>query len=270
MKISPLKEFFLAYGATFYERYGCEVVKYVKELKKEYNAVSKAVGISDFSYMQKFSFPEEKGIKHISQIVTGNIEKIEYGSILNTYLLDSDGYLISDCYIVRGDGEYILLCESIENDETIKEIIKVEEVEGAKNLTDSHLVIGIDGCKVKEIIEDLFGKEILELPPLTAEKYCVGDVPITLFRASKFTNNGYLIMAPVEIKEEVFNTIIEAAEKFEGFSLCGTEIQNILRLEENLFNIFSEGKRVKDPIFLGLNKGIDLTKEYFIGKDGII
>lgn len=269
MRTSPLKENFLEYGAIFYERYGCEVVKSVKKLKNEYDAICKAIGISDFSYMHKFSFSEENGFEHLSNIVTEKIEKIDYGSILNTYLLDNDGNLIADCYIIRGDGEYILLCESIESDDTIRKAINVKKVDDARDLTDSHFIIGIDGYKIKEIIEDLFGKEALELPPLTAEKYCVNDIPITLLRASKFTNSGYLIMAPIEIKNEVFKTIIEAAEKIDGFSLCGIEVQNILRIEENLFNIFSEGRLVKTPILLGLDNKIDLTKEKFTGKEGV-
>ena len=185
MRISPLKNRFLQNGASFTERYGVEIVSKVHDSHTEYNAVRETVGITDFSFMQKFRFPEESGLDHLDALVAGNVAKVRFGRVLHTFLPDENGMILADCYIANNDEEYIVLCESIADDTVIRNRFLDGDGHGGEDCTESHIVLGIDGFKAWEVVRQLFGADILGLPYLSIERYLFNDTPIRLFRSGK-------------------------------------------------------------------------------------
>ena len=269
MRISPLKNRFLQNGASFTERYGVEIVSKVHDSRTEYNAVRETVGITDFSFMQKFRFPEESGLDHLDALVAGNVAKVRFGRVLHTFLPDENGMILADCYIANNDEEYIVLCESIADDTVIRNRFLDGDGHGGEDCTESHIVLGIDGFKAWEVVRQLFGADILGLPYLSIERYLFNDTPIRLFRSGKTSEFGYLLMAPRECADALFEKVFTLAQSLQG-SLCGTAIHNDLRLEGRFFNVFAEGRGVGDPLQLGLQWMIDFEKERFCGREPIM
>jgi aminomethyltransferase len=269
MRISPLKSALTAHGAIFAERYGCEVAARFHDSKTEYTSIRETVGITDFSSMQKFRFPEETGLDCLDGLVAGNVAKVRFGRVLHTFLPDDQGMLVADCYIANNDDELVVLCESIDDDAAIRSRFNGTGCEGMEDLTDSQVVIGVDGFKSWEVARTVFGADVLGLPYLSIERYSFNDVPVRLFRAGKTSEFGYLIMAPVEIAGDLFEKLLGLATELGG-GLCGSDIHGDLRLEGRFFNIFAEGKMVRDPLQLGLQWMIDFEKDAFPGKDGIL
>jgi aminomethyltransferase len=268
MRTSPLKELFAKNGAAFAERYGCEIAVRVNDARTEYDAVRQTVGVTDFSFMQKFRFPEADGLDAVDGLVAGNVAKLRFGRVLHTFLPDDNGMLLADCYIANNDDELIILCESIADDAAIRSRVMGCGVAGAEDLTESHVVIGIDGYKSWEVARKLFGPDVLGLPYLSIEQYRFNDVPVRLFRSGKTSEFGYLIMAPVEIAAPLFEKIQALAVEQQG-ALCSAAIHSDLRLEGRFFNVFGEGAEVGDPLALGLQWMIDFDKEQFPGRDKI-
>lgn len=269
MRISPMKQLFGKNGAAFSERYGCEIALRVSDIKTEYDAVRQTVGVTDFSFMQKFRFPEAAGLDAIDGLVAGNVAKLRFGRVLHTFLPDDEGMLVADCYIANNDDELIVLCESIADDATVRSRVMGCGVEGAEDLTESHVVLGIDGYKSWEVARKLFGPDVLGLPYLSIERYVFNNVPVRLFRAGKTSEFGYLIMAPAEIAAPLFEKVQTLVAEQQG-ALCGAAIHGDLRLEGRFFNIFGEGAEVRDPLALGLQWMIDFEKEQYPGRDKII
>lgn len=264
MRKLALRKNLEAGGGVFAERYGCEIVTRVHEPEKEYNAIRKAVGITDFSFMQKFTFPEDEGLDHLDALVAGNVARVRFGRVLHTFHADRKGMLLADCYIANNDDELVVLCESIEDDGVVRKRFMEGSGEGARDLTDTHIVLGIDGYRAWEVAKKIFGIDILGLPYLSIERYTFNDVPVQLFRCGKTSEFGYLVMAPVEIAPPLFERIFSLVRELDGV-LCGSDIHNTLRLEGRFFNVFAEGERVGDPLSLGLQWMIDFDKDNFPG-----
>ncbi|MBN1307846.1 MAG: aminomethyltransferase family protein [Chitinispirillaceae bacterium] len=269
MRVSPLKNRFVRNNASFSERYGIEVVTRVRDARTEYDAVRETVGITDFSFMQKFRFPEEAGLDHLDGLMAGNVAKIRFGRVLHTFLPDDEGMLLADCYIANSDDEFIVLCESIADDADVRRRFLAGGGRDGEDWTESHAVIGVDGYKAWEVVRQLFGADILGLPYLSIERYLFNDIPVRVLRCGKTSEFGYLIVAPQELAGALFDTVMTIAQSLNG-SLCGTAVHNDLRLEGRFFNIFAEGREVRDPLALGLQWMIDFEKERFIGRDALV
>lgn len=252
-------------------RFGTEIVSTISDPKKEYGHIRDSVGISDFSYIQKFSVPEEKGLDFLDNLLAGNVAKVRFGRVLHTFLADDQGLLVADCFMANNDEELVLLCESTVDDAALKTVLNNHGAQdaGLKDLSESHVVLSIDGYKAWAVVKDLFGADIVGLPYLSIESFSFEGHGIRLFRAGKTSEFGYLLMAPAKSAEQLFAKCNELAEKYGG-GLCGISIHNDLRLEGRFFNIFAEGHTVRDPLSLGLQWMIDFDKEKFLGRDAIL
>ncbi|HVM60842.1 MAG TPA: hypothetical protein VMV72_08245 [Verrucomicrobiae bacterium] len=264
MRLSPLRTKPAALGATFAEQHGREIATRVAGRAGEYAAVRDAVGLTDFSFVQAFRVPEEKGIDLLDALVAGNVPRIRFGRVLHTFLADDDGMLVADCYIANNDREFIFLCESIVPDAEITRLLDPS----FEDLTGSHVLLGVDGLRAWEVVREIFGANVLGLPYLSVEMYSFQARSVYLFRAGKTGEFGYLLLAPVSVAEALFDKLHEVTQKCGG-RCCGFDIHQELRLEGRFFNIHAEGRRVRDPLVLGLQWMIDFDKEDFRGAAAI-
>ncbi|MBD3240481.1 MAG: hypothetical protein GF331_07835, partial [Chitinivibrionales bacterium] len=247
------------------------IVRAFAGIDTEYRFVRDTVGVTDFSFMQKYRVPEESGIDFLDSVVAGNVAKIRFGRVLHTFIADDNGMLLADCYVANNDDELVVLCESITDDAGLDAILLSDEGReaGVEKLTESHAAIGIDGFKAWTVAKRLFGADVLGLPYLSLEVYPFEGEDIRLIRAGKTSEFGYLLVAPVETATGLMQAVIESAKANDG-GLCGLEVHDHLRLEGRFFNIFAEGERVRDPLQLGLQWMIDFDKDAFGGRDAIL
>ena len=265
MRTSPLKDKLAAAGAVFRERHGVEVVSHFGNPQAECGAVRDAAALADFSFVRIFTLPETPGIDFLDALLAGNVPKIRFGRVLHTFLADKDGQLAADCFVANNDQEFVFICESILPDAEFDALLATAGVEsGAKNLSADHVVLSLDGFKSWEIVKKIFGADVIGLPYLSIENYQFAGEPIRFIRAGKTSEFGYLLIAPVKIAAQLFDTLKAEVEE-RGGRLVGTDAHDALRLEGRFFNIFREGERVRDPLPLGLQWMIDLEKENFSG-----
>ncbi|NLG16991.1 MAG: aminomethyl transferase family protein [Fibrobacter sp.] len=267
MRVSPIHEQLALFGAEFIDRYGVQTASVISDNKTEYNHIREAVGLTDFSFMQKFSIPEESGIDFLDSLMAGNVARIRFGRVLHTFLPDENGMILADCYIANNNDELLVFCESIIDDSKLRSIFTGNAE--VKDLSETHAVFSIDGYKAWAVAKELFGTDTLGLPYLSVETYPFEGSEVRLIRAGKTSEFGYLVMAPLEIASRLWETLA-AAVKEQGGGVCGAAIHNDLRLEGRFFNVFEEGVRVKDPLALGLQWMIDFDKEQFTGRDAIL
>lgn len=271
MKTLPLRDFLVGKGASFQERFGVEIPSTFSDPRIEYSMIRDGVGITDFSSMQKFRIAADTGVDFLDAVFAGNVAKTRFCRVLHTFLADEEGNLIADCYVANNDDDFIVLCDSIVEDEVLKELFNKYGAAqaGLLDITDRNVLISIDGYKAWAVAKELFGADVLGLPYLSIETYPFEGQNVSLFRAGKTSEFGYMIMASKEMGTRLVEVLIDAAKKYEG-GLCGAKIHDALRLEGRFFNIFAEGVRVKDPLVLGLQWMIDFDKEAFIGRASIL
>ncbi len=270
MRASQFHDCFAKKNAVSGERFGAEVVTRVADRSTEYHLVRDSVALTDASFMQRFSFPEDKGLDFLDSLCAGNVARVRFGRLLHTFIADEGGAVIADCYVANNDEQFVLLCESILDDAAFRTMLLDRGAAGAGmvDLSESHALLGIDGYKAWAVVKQLFGADVLGLPYLSVERYDFQGEPVSLFRAGKTSEFGYLLMAPAARAASLFDACLAAAEK-NGGGLCGVDIHNDLRLEGRFFNIFAEGALVRDPLALGLQWMIDFSKENFTGQKAI-
>jgi len=270
MRTSPLRDFFAQSGARFAERHGVEIVDTVSGPEQEYALVRDAVALSDASYMQVFRIPEATAIDALDPQLAGNVARIRFGRILHTFLADEEGHIAADCYVANNDEEFLLLCESLVDDTTIRK--QLMEVGGAgsgmEDLTETHALLSLDGYKAWAVAREIFGSDILGLPYLSIETCSFEGETVRLFRAGKTSEFGYLVLICREKAAALAAALAEAATR-QGGGLCGCSIQNDLRLEGRFFNVYAEGTVVRDPLALGIQWMIDFEKPEFCGGEAI-
>jgi len=269
MRTSPLKEKLAAAGAVFRERHGVEVAAHFGDPAAECVAVREAAALTDFSFARLFTLPETPGIDYLDALVAGNVPKIRFGRVLHTFLADQAGRLAADCFVANNDQEFVFACESILPDAELEALLASAGVESqAKDLSADHVVLSLDGFKSWEIVKQIFGADVVGLPYLSIENYAFAGEPIRFIRAGKTSEFGYLLVAPVKIAGALFDTL-QAAVAERGGRLAGVDAHDALRLEGRFFNIFQEGRRVGDPLPLGLQWMIDFEKENYSGCQAI-
>ena len=265
-----MRSLLAASGAVFRERYGIEVVARFADRRAEYQAVRESVGLTDFSWVRAFSLPEEKGMDFLDALLAGNVPKIRFGRVLHTLLADDDGLLLGDCLVANNDTEFLFLCENIVPDAEFDALLQRAGAAeaSAQDLAASHALLSLDGFKAWEIVKKIFGPDVLGLPFLSIENYSFNGEPVRLFRAGKTSEFGYLLLAPVAVAPALFAACQSAVAQLGG-GLCGVDVHDDLRLEGRFFNIHAEGRRVRDPLVLGLQWMIDFQKESFAGSTAI-
>ena len=269
MRISPLKDKLAAAGAVFRERHGVEVVSRFGDPRAECGAVRDAAALTDFSFTRLFTLPEEKGIDFLDALLAGNVPKIRFGRVLHTFLADKNGRLAADCFVANNDQEFVFLCESILPDTDFDALLASVGIQSpATELSADHVVLSLDGFKSWEVVKKIFGADVIGLPYLSIENYQFAGEPVRFIRAGKTSEFGYLLIAPVKIAAQLFDTL-KAEVEARGGQLAGVDAHDALRLEGRFFNIFREGERVCDPLPLGLQWMIDFDKEQFSGSEAI-
>jgi len=254
-----LKNKFMENGITFRERYGINIPFSSNNIENEYNSVRNMVGLSDFSFLQKYTIPEEKGLDFLNNVFAGNVENLRFGRVLHTFMADKNGNIVSDCYIANNDEEYLILCESIIDDLQLDTILFKDNNGadfGLKNVTNDFVVLSIDGSNAWKCAKDIFGVSILGLPYLSIEEFQFNNVNVNVIRAGKTGEFGYYVIATNSVAEKLFDKTLEKVKQVGG-SVCGLDVHNILRLDGRFFNIFSEGAVVRNPLSLGLQWMID-------------
>jgi aminomethyltransferase len=265
MRISPLHAALSARGAQFGERHGKEVALTVAGSADEYRFVRDAAGVTDFSFLQVFRFPEATGVDFLDRLVPGNVAKIRFGRALHTFLPDDEGCLLGDLLIANNDEEIIVICEGIATDEAVREqFLRLGGAEaGMEDLTASHAVIAVDGFSAWDAMRKLVGPEVLGLPYLSIDTYEHEGASFRVVRAGKTSEFGYLVIVENGQAAAIFELLAAAVAPAGG--VCGVAVHDDLRLEGRFLNVFREGAAVRDPLPLGLQWMIDVEKEHFQG-----
>ena len=269
MRTSPLHDALSARGAQFGERYGKEVALRVTGAAEEYRFVRDAAGVTDFSFLQVFRFPEATGVDFLDRLMPGNVAKIRFGRALHTFLPDEEGCILADVLVANNDEELIVVCEGIATDDTIREqFLRLGGLEaGMEDLTDTHAIISVDGFTAWDAMRKVAGPEVLGLPYLSIDTYEHEDADFRVLRAGKTSEFGYLIIVERNRATALFEQLVTAVGPAGG--VCGVAVHDDLRLEGRFMNVFREGAAVRDPLPLGLQWMIDVGKERFQGSEAL-
>jgi glycine cleavage system aminomethyltransferase T len=270
MRVSPIRDLLAQRGATFGESSGVEHVRRFSSFEEEYRGVREAVGLTDFSFTQRYQIPEA-GLDLFDRYAAGAVANIRFGRVLHTMAVDNGGWLESDLYIANDDEQLILIGESLVDDTATSAVLRGlgEEACELEDLSSSTCLFGLDGVNAWAVVKDLLGPDVLGLPYLSIESYPQGGTEVKLIRGGKTSEFGYLLMVPAEHGAALWERI-EVAGQPHGLVRVGLDTHMTLRLDGRFFNIHEEGRSVRDPLPLGLQWMMELDGEDYRGKEALM
>jgi dimethylglycine dehydrogenase len=124
---------------------------------------------------------------------------------------------------------------------------------------------------LREVVKDADADTVLSnkrFPWLTARKLELGMCPVNAIRVAYTGELGWELHHPIEMNRYLWDLLLKAGEKH-GMKLVGARAQNWLRQEKSYRAFGTELGRDATPMEAGLDRFIDLSKE-FQGKQAMI
>ncbi len=234
----------------------------------EHMAVREKAGLFDVSHMGEITFKGKGALASLNHLLTNDFTNMPLGKVRYAVMCYEDGGTVDDLLVYKfGEEDYYIVVNASNRHKDFehmkKNILPDTEIE---DISDSVAQVALQGPKAKDIMLKLMKEEDIPEKYYTAKR----DVDIAgmncLISYTGYTGEaGYEIYTANENAEKLWNTILEAGEEF-GLIPCGLGARDTLRLEASMPLYGHEMDETITPLETGLDFGVKMNKEEFIGK----
>ena len=234
----------------------------------EHMAVREKAGLFDVSHMGEITFKGKGALASLNHLLTNDFTNMPSGKVRYAVMCYEDGGTVDDLLVYKfGEEDYYIVVNASNRHKDFehmkKNILPDTEIE---DISDSVAQVALQGPKARDIMLKLMKEEDIPEKYYTAKR----DVDIAgmncLISYTGYTGEaGYEIYTANENAEKLWNTILEAGEEF-GLIPCGLGARDTLRLEASMPLYGHEMDETITPLETGLDFGVKMNKEEFIGK----
>jgi aminomethyltransferase len=269
---SPLLDLYKAAGSVE-ARDGCPVLARFDSLADEYRRLRQGIGLTDHSHYGKFQLAGPAALDVANRLAVGDVSRLPIKRALFSFILNPDGSVLCDLYVLNRGDSYLLLTEGAEparvRDVLTRESTPLGGSVTVTDLTGSTALIGLEGPFAWELLKELIGVKILGVRYLgVMEDQAIGDVPATILRGGKTGEYGYLLVTAAGKAAGVWNRLLEAGKDFH-LQPCGHEALDVCRLENRFINLAKEGRQAKNILELNCRILVAHDKENYIGQEEV-
>ncbi len=237
----------------------------------EHMAVREKAGLFDVSHMGEITFKGKGALASLNHLLTNDFTNMPLGKVRYAVMCYEDGGTVDDLLVYKfGEEDYYIVVNASNRHKDFehmkKNILPDTEIE---DISDSVAQVALQGPKARDIMLKLMKEEDIPEKYYTAKR----DVDIAgmncLISYTGYTGEaGYEIYTANENAEKLWNTILEAGEEF-GLIPCGLGARDTLRLEASMPLYGHEMDETITPLETGLDFGVKMNKEEFIGKKAL-
>lgn len=239
---------------------------------KEHMAVRQEAGLFDVSHMGEILFTGPTALASINHILTNDytgmpINKVRYGVMCN-----EQGGTIDDVVVYKFSEEAYLVVVNASNRHKDYEHMSKNVLEGTKceDISDTVAQVALQGPKAPAIMKKLLPEDQIPKGYYTALPNIVINGVNTMISRTGYTGElGYEIYCAPEDAAKLWKTLREAGEEF-GLIPAGLGARDTLRMEAAMPLYGHEMDETVTPLEAGLDFGVKLDKEEFIGRDALI
>jgi len=137
----------------------------------DYNLVRNSVGLFDFSSSTKIYISGKESLSLLNGLISGNVEAMNDGKIINSLLMRNDGSLLAIVWVLKDEEQYIILTDA-EKRKTLLEWILNQAKEFNVQIEDKTDILGsmgVVGPKGQDLLMAVAGDDIIGLPYLGFE-----------------------------------------------------------------------------------------------------
>lgn len=214
---------------------GCLLPEGFSDFDSEYRAGHDAVSIFDTNWHFGGQFTGRDRTKYLHAITSGNVKDLAQDRGTLALLLSPQGRILAELEIYAL-AESILVRSHVSLRQqtvgTLKKYILGSQV-GLDDATDSLGSFAIEGPKAAEILNNLCGIVLSEVPSMGVREIGIGGIFCRMIRRSHFNQPGAEILASRETLPPLWRAA-ETAVRAHGGAPIGMIALNSLRLEANV------------------------------------
>jgi aminomethyltransferase len=283
MKRTPLFEIHQRLGGKLIEFGGWEMPVQYTSIVDEHLAVRNGAGLFDISHMGEILCEGSGAERFLNQTLTNDTRKLAPGQGQYTLMCNERGGTIDDLYAYRlSPNEYLLIVNASRIDVDANWLQKqrsafAEDVK-LRNASDAMGAIAVQGPRVTEFIDDCFpgpssaGTTVQrpsELKKNQIAEFRFAHKGIWISRTGYTGEDGFEIVAPAEIIEAIWNTLLNAGQSH-GLKPAGLGARDTLRTEVCYPLYGHELDENTTPLEAGLGFFVALDKGEFIGSSVLV
>ncbi len=237
----------------------------------EHMAVREKAGLFDVSHMGEITFKGKGALASLNHLLTNDYTNMPVGKVRYGVRCYENGGTVDDLLVYKfGDEDYYVVVNASNRHKDfkhMKENLLPDTM--IEDISDSIAQVALQGPMAKKILLKLMKEEDIPEKYYTAKR----DVDIAgmncLISYTGYTGEaGYEIYTANENAEKLWDALLEAGKEY-GLIPCGLGARDTLRLEASMPLYGHEMDETITPLETGLDFGVKMNKEEFIGKKAL-
>jgi aminomethyltransferase len=281
LKRTPLFEAHQRLGGKLIEFGGWEMPVQYTSISDEHHCVRKAAGVFDISHMGEVFVTGDGAEAFLNATLTNDVRKLAVGLGQYTLMCNEQGGVVDDLYVYHvAPGEYLLIINASRIDDDWAWLqARHEAFPDAAHVTldqasDRFAAIAIQGPRVAEFIDKVLpgpslagtaATLVTELKKNQVGDWMVDGQRVYVGRTGYTGEDGFEIIAPVEIIGDVFDRVLELGKEF-GAKPAGLGARDTLRTEACFPLYGHELDEQTTPVEAGVGFFVSLDKGDFTGR----
>ena len=272
-KKTPLYETHVAEGGKIVPFAGYLLpVQYETGVVAEHMAVRTQCGLFDVSHMGEVTFSGPGALATLNHILTNDFTNMTDGRVRYSVMCYDDGGCVDDVIVYRfGQDSYFVVVNAANKDKDVawmgEHLLPDCEM---KDISEGIAQLALQGPKAPEILAKLVAADQIPQKYYTSTRDVdLGGMKCMISRTGYTGELGYEIYSAAEDGPAIWKLLREAGAE-EGLIPCGLGARDTLRMEAAMPLYGHEMDATISPLEAGLNFGVKLGKEEFVGKDALV
>lgn len=247
-------------------------VQYPTGVIKEHMAVREKAGLFDVSHMGEITFKGETALASLNHILTNDYTNMKVGRVRYGVMLNENGGVIDDLIVYKFADDYYFVVVNASNRHKDYEHMKKNILPGTviEDISDTLSQVALQGPASFEIMGRLLDEGDIPKKYYTAKEHVVIDGMDCIISYTGYTGEkGFEIYTANENARKLWNLLLDTGKDL-GLIPCGLGARDTLRLEAAMPLYGHEMDDTITPLETGLDFGVKMNKEEFIGKDALV
>ena len=270
MLISPIAAKF-AENTRYCMVDGVSVPACFSGLEDEYRCIRERAALSDQSHYGKFEISGSQAVDFLSFVNLPDIARLAIGKTSSSFMLEEDGSVFSECYVVSSGDSFLLLTEGRDKTEVAEYLKKHSENFDVKlkDVSELFAMLQLDGPYAWEVLKDLIGVKVLGLRYLeTLDNQRIGSSAVQIIRSGKTGEFGYSLLVARDQAIECWDTLMKTGERYQILPV-GFEALDLCRMENRFPNLRLDCSKVANPFEMNCRVMFDREKDDHLGRSAI-
>jgi glycine cleavage system aminomethyltransferase T len=250
-------------------RDACVIAATYSTVEAEYDCIRSRVGLQDLSHYGKIMVSGDAALDLINHLIMTDLARLPINQVQSSYMLDEQGRPICEMLIANLGTKYLLLTEGAAPDIVEAKLRAfADQFPGVTiaNQSDDISLLSLDGPWAWELLKTFLGLGVIGTRYLeVVPGQVIAGVEVTLCRAGKTGEYGYLLIGDANEAMPLWSRLIEAGGRF-GLLPVGYEAVDLCKMENRNISQHHEGAAVGNVLELNTRTMLARDKEDHVGR----